>query len=112
MTVQERLANFHNRIASISIGEKKIKHYYHGRMDAPFLVWAEDGPGRYFNADGRRGEWTANVTIDYFTKKEYDPVFDEIQELLHEMLGSRWRWTSTDYEEGTNLIHHVWECEV
>lgn len=112
MTLQERLKQFHSRIAEVSIGEAKVKHYYHERMKEPYIIWAEDGPGDYFNADGRRGEWTAHVTLDFFTKKEYDPVFDEIQDLFNEMFGSRWRWRSTQYEDGTGLIHHEWECEV
>lgn len=112
MTVQERLANFHGRLAELSIGADKVKHYYHGRMNAPYVIWAEEGAGSNFNADGRRGEWTASATVDFFTKTEYDPVFDEIQTLLHELVGSRWRWNSTQYEDGTGLIHHEWEVEI
>lgn len=112
MKVQERLSQFHRRIAELSIGEDKVKHYYHERLKPPYLIWAEDGPSRNFNGDNRRCEWLASVNIDYFTKTEYDPVFDEIQELLNEMLGSRWRWDATQYEDGTGLIHHSWECEV
>lgn len=109
MTLQQRLSEIHKSLARISIGEKKIKHYYHGRMEAPYVIWAEDGPDDYFNADNRHGEWSIHGTIDYFTKKEYDPVFDEIQDRLNVLCLSRWRWLSTQYEDETGLIHHEWE---
>lgn len=112
MTVQKKLEEVHKTLTRLSIGSKKVRHYFHDRMSAPYVIWAEDGPGDYFNADNRRGEWTAHGTIDYFTKTEYDQVFDEIQELLSELFGSRWRWLSTQYEDGTGLIHHEWEFEV
>lgn len=109
MTVQEKCKSIHDALVTLSIGPKKVKHYFHERMQAPYVIWAEDGPDDYFNADNRRGEWTVHGTIDFFTKKEFDPVFDEIQELLNRVFGSRWRWNSTQYEDGTGLIHHEWD---
>lgn len=110
--IQKRLEKVHNRLSELSIGKSKIKHYFHSRMQAPYVIWAEDGPGGYFDADNRKAEYTAHCTLDFFTKKEYDPVFDEIEDMLSEMFGSRWRWLSTSYEDGANLIHHEWEFEV
>lgn len=109
MTMQQRLEAFHKRIAQLSIGEKKVKHYFHQRMNAPYVIWAEDRAGSYYDADNRKGEYSVHCTLDYFTKTEYDPVFDEIEQTLNELCGSGWRWNSTQYEDGTGLIHHEWE---
>ena len=112
MTLQNRLKEVHARLSELSIGCGNVKHYWHGRMTAPYVIWAEDGPDDYFNVDNRRGEASIHCTIDLFTKTEFDPVFDEIEVTLHDMCGSRWRWLSTQYEDGTQLIHHEWEFVV
>lgn len=112
MSVQERLEEFHRLMGRLSVGKNKVRHYFHYRMTPPYVIWAEDGPGGYLNADNTRAEWTVHCTIDYFTKTEFDAVFDEIQELLQMHYGSRWRWLTTQYEESTNLIHHEWEVEI
>ena len=112
MTIQQKLKDVHANLSKWSIGCDKVKHYWHDRLTAPYVLWAEDGPEDYFDGDNRHGEYTAHCTLDLFTRTEFDPVFDEIEEMLNDMFGSRWRWKSTQYEDGTKLIHHEWEFVV
>lgn len=113
MAIQEKLKKIHNTLMALSIasnaGDKKVYHYWRPRLSAPYLIWAEDGPADYYISDNRHSEISIHGTLDYFTKEEYDPVFDEIEAKLTELFESRWRWLSTQYEDGTGLIHHEWE---
>lgn len=108
-TIQEQLAYIHETLITLSIGGENVYHYWRPRSNVPYVIWAEDGPADYHNSNNRHSEISIHGTIDYFTKKEYDPVFDEIEENLTELFGSAWEWTSTQYEDSTGLIHHEWE---
>lgn len=107
--IQQRLAAIQERLLKLSIGGENVFHYWHTRKDTPYVIWAEDGPASYFDAGNHHAEISVHGTLDYFTKKEFDPVFDEIEKALTELFESRWRWTSTQYEDSTGLIHHEWE---
>lgn len=109
MTVQERLKEIHELLTTLSIGGEHVYHYWRMRTDPQYVIWAEDGPGEYRYADNRHAEQQIHGTIDFFTIQEFDPVFDEIEKKLEQICGSRWEWTSTQYEDETNLIHHEWE---
>ena len=93
----------------LSIGGRNVHHYWHPRSETPYLIWAEDGPADYFDANNRHAEVSIHGTLDYFTKKEFDPVFDEIEGALTDLFEGSWRWTSTQFEDSTSLIHHEWE---
>lgn len=85
-------------------------HYYHPKMQPPYLVWAEDSA---------EGNCSDNVTVEqaitgvanYFTKTEYDPAVDAIQSALTDF-GASWRLVTVDFEEETNLIHFSWDWTV
>lgn len=108
-SIQQQLAHIQEALLTLSIGGDKVYHYWHVREDAPFLIWAEDGPADYHMSNNRHSEISIHGTLDLFTKKEYDPLFDEIEEKLTELFESRWQWMSTQYEDSTGLIHHEWE---
>lgn len=84
-------------------------HYYRMMMDLPYLVWQEDSEDNSFNADNSRAEQLIHGTTDYFTKTEYDPAVDAIQDCLEGLPNVSWRLNSVQYEENVNVIHYEWE---
>lgn len=87
----------------------KAYHYWRPKLDPPFCVWAEDGEDDSFSSDNRKQEQQIHGTVDYFTKKEYDPTVDAIQSYLNSLDDFGWRLNSVQYEDETNLIHFEWE---
>lgn len=79
-------------------------HYFRPQMQAPYLVWAEDGLDR-FCTDNKTGEFVILGTADYFTQQEYDPAIDKLMDLF-EGYGFSWSLNSIQYEEATKLIHY------
>lgn len=89
-----------------------VYHYWRPQMQAPFVVWGEDGEVNYsLDADDRKAEQAVAGYVDYYTKTEFDPVIDTIQEILNGMTGFpfQWRLAIVLFEEETNLIHYQWE---
>lgn len=87
----------------------KVYHYWRPQLKAPFIIWAEEDEGTSFHANNKKVNQNIHGVIDFYTKTEYDPVFDEIQNKLNNLDGFSWRWDSTQYENETNLIHHSWD---
>ena len=87
-----------------------VFHYW--RPDSfPYLVWREDMEGESFHAGNHKEEQAIHCVADYYTKTEYDPNIDVIQEVLN-YLECPWRIEAVQYEEDTELIHYTWEFEV
>lgn len=76
-----------------------------------YIVWAEDSQGSATHADDNMGEQSIQGTIDYFTKTEFDPTFNTIQEVLNSANIS-WYLSSIQYEKDTGYIHYEWVWEV
>lgn len=99
------------KTALTGIENLKVYHYWHTRLEAPYLIWAEEGEGDSLHTDNHKSEQVITGTIDYFTKTEFDSVVDEIQSALNSIeIG--WELVAVDYEEETNLIHHSWNFEI
>ena len=80
-------------------------------VKAPYAVWQEDSEGQSFHANDMKAEQVLEITIDYFTKTEYDATIDAIQDALN---GAKiaWRLNSFQYEDETKLLHYEWLCRV
>ena len=78
---------------------------------APYAIWQEDSERNSHYADNIKAEQVLDVTIDYFTKTEYDSVIDSIQDALN-TAGLAWKLESFQYEDETKLLHYEWLCEV
>ena len=104
MTLQCKLATFGARMADVV---PNAFHYWRPQMAAPFLVWAETGESDPFDGENRKQEQTINISVDYYTKTEFDPVVDEIQAELNNGCLS-WRLDAVEFEEDTELIHYTW----
>ena len=100
------------RDALVSIENLKVYHYWHPRLEAPYCIWAEEGEGDSIWASNHLHEQVIAGSVDYFTKLEFDPVVDEIQEKLNEVECLGWQLESVLYEDETNLIHFTWSFEI
>ena len=85
----------------------QVSHYKAFKKTDQYIVWAEDSQGDALYGDNRMSEQAIEGTIDYFTRTEYDPNFEKIQEVLSEAEIS-YRLNSVQYEDETGYIHY--EC--
>lgn len=88
-----------------------VYHYEASKTEGNYIVWAEDGEGNSGHADNHKTTQGTQGTIDYYTKTEFDPVFDTIQAKLNSADIS-WRLNSIQHEEDTGIIHYEWIFEV
>lgn len=109
--LQTKLKILRDALNSVS-EDIKVYHYWRSEMKAPFIVWQEDGEADSHHADNRKTEQGIAGTVDFYTKKEYDPAFDLIQESLNDLESFSFRYDGTEREDETGLIHHSWEWQV
>lgn len=93
-----------------SISEN-VGHYEAFKVTDQYIVWAEDGEGSSVEGDNRKINQSIQGTIDLFTKKDMDPMAEEIQNALKENEISFYL-NSVQYEDETGYIHHEWVWEV
>lgn len=86
---------------------ENVYHYEALNADAPYIVWAEDNEFNSYAADNRKDGQTIEGTIDLYTKAENDPLMEAIPRALRNA-GIAWEYSSTQYEEDTELIHVEW----
>ena len=98
--------------ALVSVSGLKVYHYWRPRLEAPFCVWAEDGEGDSVWSGNHQAEQVITGTIDYFTRTEFDPMIDNIQQALNNVENIGWQLNSVQFEEDTNLIHYEWDFQV
>lgn len=108
-SLNEKLRAVQAALAALDI--PTVRHYYRTDLQPPYLLWAESGEGESYWADNSIAEQVISGDIDYFTRTEFDPSVDAIQEALLSAARA-WRLDSVDYEEDTNLIHYHWTFEV
>lgn len=104
MTFQDKLRAFGEALGTLA---PAVYHYFRVQKEYPCIVWQEEG-GSAFCADNRQAEIAPSGSLDYFTNREYDPVFDEIEGALKD-IGASYQLSSIQYEEQTGLIHYEWE---
>lgn len=89
----------------------KCYHYKAWEESDQYVVWAEDNQVGGMYSDNKTKIQVLEGTIDLYTKVEYDPIFDTVQEVLNSSELS-WRYNSTQFEEETGFIHHEWIWQV
>ena len=108
-TMQQKLKWFGAQIAAVCT---RTYHYCRpNNATIPYAVWAEDSEADSFHADGRKAEQVISGSLNYFTKREYDSVIDDIQDCLNTTCVG-WALNSVQYEPDTGLIHYEWRWEV
>ena len=80
-------------------------------VTAPYAVWQEDSESQSHHSDNAKAEQVLEATVDYYTKTEYDPAIDAIQEALNAS-EIAWRLESFQYEDETKLLHYEWLLRV
>lgn len=90
---------------------KNVWHYRALNSRPPYIVWAEDSEGNSLWADQKKVYAAVQGTADLYTKQEFDPLVDAIQEAFT-AAEIPWRLNSVQYEDDTKLIHYEWVWEV
>lgn len=90
---------------------KNVGHYQALKATAPYIVWAEDGQSDTVWANNRMLGQVIQGTIDLYTKKENDPLFQAVQKALNAAEIS-FRLNSVQHEDDTGYIHFEWVFEV
>ena len=108
-SIQSKVSKISQALTSIE--GLQVYHYWRTNVKAPYCIYYEmETVGQAM--DGHTGEYGIAVYVDYFTQAEYDPKVDQIQEALNTVEGCAFHYEGAQFEEGTNLIHSSWECEV
>lgn len=108
MTLQSKLQIIADRLSELPF--EHIYHYRRAVTDTPFLVWQENEESDSFYAGNRKRVQKITGTVDFYTKDEFDPLIDQIQDALTDVVP--WSLESVQYEEETELIHYEWSFEV
>lgn len=108
MTFQSKISDLGEALSDLT---ELTFHYWRPapRNASAYIVWSEDGERNSFSADNRKAQQPIHGTIDLFSKTEYDPLVDSIQELLNDYENLSWRLSDVQFENETNFIHHTWE---
>ncbi len=102
------LANLKTLLLSIT---PNVFHYKASNQKGNYIVWAEDREGNSLDADNQKVIQALQGTIDYFTKIEFDPVINQIQDKL-DAADISWRLNSVQHEQDTGYKHYEWVWEV
>lgn len=103
--------------ALTAIKDLSVYHYFSpSRKELPYCVWYEDGESSSLEAGFQKAEQAVEGYVDYFTKTEFDPMFDNIQTALNGIESCVWTYESTSYgdpaSDNNNVIHHTWSWRV
>lgn len=95
------------RDALTAIPGLEVGHFeYYGESDT-YCVWSEDSEQSSVEGDNYKLEQAIEGTIDLYTKEEFSPFFDAIQDALRAAMIS-FSLNSVQYEDETQLIHYEW----
>ena len=75
-----------------------------------YIVWQEVS-GRALAGSDRRQEVIRDVQVDFYTTIEFDPVLEEVLQVLEEN-GVAFEEPQTGFDPDTRMIRHIIECEV
>lgn len=105
MSFQTKLSRIKDLLAGIPGLESG--HYEYSGDAETYAVWAEDTESASVEADNHKREQAIQGTIDLYTKTEFDPYVDQIQDALKAARVSFYL-NSVQYEDETELIHYEW----
>ena len=102
MTWYERIVKAHIDVTD------QVSHWERLRSNR-YFVWQEDGHNDLI-ADGVHVEGAMTGTTDLYTKKEFDPWVEAIQDSF-DAHGISWYLNSVQHEEDTGFTHYEWVWE-
>lgn len=106
MTLTDKLMRIRDALVPLTTN---VYHYWRTNVAPPYLIWSEDAEESSFAANTCKVEQQIHGTADYFTKVEFDPVIDAIQDALEEATHTGWSLSAVQWEEETGLIHYTWD---
>jgi hypothetical protein len=107
-SLQSKLRQIGEAFAGIT---PRTYHYWRPVKEVPCLIWSETGEASAMHAGNRKVEQAIAGTVDVYTKTEFDPLLDTVQDTL-DSLGLAWVLDASAYEDDTGLIHYTWSWEV
>lgn len=102
------LAEFRDALLVLPV---PVSHYNAHKKPDKYIVWAEDTETDSGHGDNRKTIQVIQGTLDYFTKTEFDPIFNQVQDVLNSM-DIAWKLNSIQYEDDTSYIHYEWVWQV
>lgn len=86
--------------------------YAPSRQAEPYLVWYEESEDSALEANNIKQEQAIAGYVEYYTKTEFDPIVDDIQEALNGITGLSWKLASRIAGDPVNAensdIHYTW----
>lgn len=76
-----------------------------------YFVWQEDGANDFL-ANGKHAEKAVTGTTDLYTKIEFDPWKEALEQSLDSDAHIWWAVNSVQFEEDTGFYHYEWAWEV
>lgn len=111
MSLQIKLKNFAEQLAAALSGVPVGHYSYYPADGEAYVVWGEDDEGMPLDGDDTKQSQVVSGSLDYYTKEEFDPVTDDIQDFFKSNKIS-FRLNSTQYEDQTEYIHYEWVFEI
>ena len=102
MTWYEKIIAAHTAVTDA------VSHYERMQSDR-YFVWQEESSND-FMADGIHAGKAVTGTTDLFTKMEFDPWAEALEQSMTAM-GIPWALESVQYEDDTGFIHMEWTWE-
>lgn len=100
---------FERIIAAHTAVTSKVSHLE--RMKSKrYFVWQEDG-AQDLSADGAHAEHAVTGSTDLFTRVEFDPWAEQLQDSLT-AFGISWGLRDIQYEPETGITHYTWDWTV
>lgn len=110
MTLQSKLIRV--RDALTGIDGLTVYHYWRYIDNPPCVIWQENTEPSALQADLHKREQAIGGTVDFFTKTEYDPLVDAIQDALNQIESFYFTLDDVQFEEETMMIHYSWTWRI
>lgn len=104
MTWYEKIIAAHTAVTTAVSHSQRLK-------SDRYFVWQEEGRAD-LEAGNRHIETAVRGTTDLFTKTEFDPWAEELEDAFDEAGCIAWYRNSTQYEEDTGFWHIEWVWRV
>lgn len=117
LSMQNRLRRFYSALAAIESLNGQVYHDDSvSRSEFPYLVWSEVSETTPFQIDNHKEEQPIQISVNFYTTTEFDPIVDDIQETLNSLEHVYWELASRQpfdpSFDNNNVITYSWNVEV
>lgn len=96
------------RDALAGIDGLDVFHYWHLRDELPYCVWEETTEAGSLMMGNHKMEQAIGGVVEFYTKDEFDPLVDDIQDALNGVDGLSFYLNLAEYDEQLNAIRKQW----